>query len=277
MQKLGQHFLKNPDVLEKIISGVAPQKNDVVIEIGPGHGELTVPLIEKLSEFDGNLTSIEKDNELADVLITKYSESKNFAVVKGDALKLLPEVITSATESAITKNPSRRYKIIGNIPYYITGKLLRVISELENKPERAVFMVQNEVAERVCAVAPDMNRLAASVQFWAHPEIIAFVPKKDFSPPPKVDSAVMLLTTRTGEDEHAKTIHATHYYSAVRSIFAQPRKTLLNNISEAKRDASKEKIVGILNDMGIAHDIRPQNLKIEQIIAIARVFFTELE
>ena len=87
-------------------------------------------------------------------------------------------------------------KIVGNIPYYITGKLLRIISELEHKPERTVLLIQKEVALRICATPPDMNRLAASVQFWADAEIIAHVPRNDFSPAPEVDSAVVVLNAK---------------------------------------------------------------------------------
>ena len=164
-----------------------------------------------------------------------------------------------------------KYKLIANIPYYITGKLLRLMSDLEHKPERAVLMVQEEVAERICAEPPKMNRLAASVQFWADAKIVARVPKADFSPVPEVDSAVILLTTRA----RPQVLQAKKYYSAVRSIFAQPRKTILNNVKAgtAKQNLSKQEIEAMLDKIGIDPSARPQDLTVEGITSIAEVLF----
>ena len=163
------------------------------------------------------------------------------------------------------------WKLAGNIPYYITGKLLRLMSDLEHKPERAVLMVQEEVAERICAEPPKMNRLAASVQFWADAKIVARVPKADFSPVPEVDSAVILLTTRA----RPQVLQAKKYYSAVRSIFAQPRKTILNNVKAgtAKQNLSKQEIEAMLDKIGIDPSARPQDLTVEGITSIAEVLF----
>jgi len=159
------------------------------------------------------------------------------------------------------------YKIVGNIPYYITGKLLRVVSELPHKPERVVLLIQKEVAERICAAPPDMNRLAASVQFWAQPSIVSFVSKKDFSPPPEVDSAVIVLSTKTA---FATAIDPTLYYKTVRGVFAQPRKTIINNVAAMLSGVSKkEKIAEQLRSMGIDPEDRPQNLAVEQLITLA--------
>jgi 16S rRNA (adenine1518-N6/adenine1519-N6)-dimethyltransferase len=194
---------------------------------------------------------------------------------------------------------SKPYKIVGNIPYYITGKLLRVISELDQKPVRAVLMVQKEVAERICAVSPEMNRLAASVQFWADARIIAIVPKKDFSPPPEVDSAVIVLETKKwaldGTPAHGSAAHIDPelYYRAVRGIFAQPRKTLLNNImaidnalnekndkngpdDKPKMSHGKEVVAARLMECGIDPAARPQDLDIAQITLIANTLLGEI-
>ena len=167
------------------------------------------------------------------------------------------------------------YKIVGNIPYYITGKLLRTISELDHKPERTVLLIQKEVAERICAVPPAMNRLAASVQFWADAEIVAPVPRCDFSPAPEVDSTVIVLKTKDTRQNSAapggNVVEPALYYRAVRGIFAQPRKTLLNNLSAmAAKGISKDQIVEQLQKIGVNHTARPQDLGIEQIIAIAK-------
>lgn len=252
---LGQHFLKNRSVTRKIIEALHPTSGDVFLEIGPGHGELTIPLAEQCSEFGCKIIAIEKDGALADQLAEQSMKLKTFThveIIKGDALKILPTLA------------EKKYKLFGNIPYYLTGHLLRLVSELADKPERCVLMVQKEVAERILAQPPKMNRLAASVQFWANVEIIGAVPKSDFVPPPKVDSAILLLKI----DVVSKPTTADHYYAAVRTLFAQPRKTILNNLA-ANSQKNKEDIAQMLQSLGILPSARPQNLDIENIVTIA--------
>jgi 16S rRNA (adenine1518-N6/adenine1519-N6)-dimethyltransferase len=261
MKKLGQHFLKNASVIDKILKALEIEKNDRIIEIGPGHGELTVPLLDASERSGARITSIEKDHTLIAGLtaLGEKEKSGRLSIVEGDALKDLATTVAA--------DGSASYTIVGNIPYYITGKLLRVISELPQRPKRTVLMIQKEVAERVCATAPEMNRLAASVQFWADASIVTIVPRSDFSPAPDVDSAVILLETRAEEDG---SMDPALYYRAVRGIFAQPRKTLLNNVSAmADTKDKKMKISGSLKKLGIDPESRPQDLTIEHIIAIA--------
>ncbi|HUC31705.1 MAG TPA: 16S rRNA (adenine(1518)-N(6)/adenine(1519)-N(6))-dimethyltransferase RsmA [Candidatus Paceibacterota bacterium] len=272
MQKLGQHFLKNAAVLEKIVGALALADGERVIEIGAGHGELTAPLALAARKCNGTIISIEKDYALISAL-TELSQKETpglLSIIEGDALKLLPEIVAAEVLSA--KEP--RYKIVGNIPYYITGKLLRTISELEYKPERTVLLVQKEVAERICAAPPAMNRLAASVQFWADAAVVATVPKKDFSPPPEVDSAIVVLKTKSSTGKSMVTppaIEPALYYRAVRSIFAQPRKTLLNNLSVITGSGTpKDKLAEQLKEIGVDPAARPQDLNVEQITAIAK-------
>lgn len=276
MKKLGQHFLKNKSVLDTIVAALDLGEGDRVIEIGPGHGELTAPLLRASKNLDCFIICIEKDHALIAPLaeLARQERDGRLEIKEGDALKLLPEIASAAGTRGDTT-----YKIVGNIPYYITGKLLRTISELKNKPERTVMLIQKEVAERICAVAPEMNRLAASVQFWADAEIIARVPRKDFAPAPEVDSAVILLTTKIAHISTAtpamavQNIDPEEYYRAVRGIFAQPRKNLINNISAMLgKELSKIEIGEFLKKIAIDPESRPQNLTIEQIIAIAGIF-----
>jgi 16S rRNA (adenine1518-N6/adenine1519-N6)-dimethyltransferase len=259
MQKLGQHFLKNTAVLQTIANALEVQNGETVIEVGPGHGELTVPLIHIIKKSGGTAIAIEKDHSLIAPLVDldKEETAGLLEIIEGDALKLLPEIAAGLDH----------FKIAGNIPYYITGKLLRVISELKHRPERVVLLIQKEVAERICTAPPAMNRLAASVQFWADAAIIADVPRKDFSPPPDVDSAVIVLKIKS----LALSVDPEHYYRAVRTIFAQPRKTLLNNLSELADGADAKHTIGAkLEKLGIDPGSRPQNLSINQIVAIAK-------
>jgi len=281
MQKLGQHFLKNEAALEKIVAALALANGDRVIEIGPGHGELTVPLVAAARGNNGVIISIEKDRALVPALtdLGKKESPEVLSIIEGNALKLLPEVVARFSPRTQPKAANApRYKLVGNIPYYITGKLLRIISDLEHKPERTVLLIQKEVAERICAAPGEMNRLAASVQFWADVTIVAQVPRKDFSPPPKVDSAVIVLVSKSAAKKStargagaAPSIDPALYYSAVRGIFAQPRKTLLNNLSSATGGtAAKGGITTQLQKLGIDPAARPQELSIEAIIAIAK-------
>lgn len=182
---LGQHFLINKDKLREIIEALDLKDGDTVIEIGPGHGELTDGIMNYESGI--RVIAIEKDKNLATSLREKFLHNKNIQIIQGDVLDVLSSIIHNS--SFIIQN----YKIVGNIPYYITGYLLRILGELEEKPSLIVLTVQKEVAERVCAEPPRMNLLAASVQFWAKTEIVGYISKKDFQPAPEVDSAIIKL------------------------------------------------------------------------------------
>jgi len=261
MQKLGQHFLRNKSALHLIVDALDLKPGEIVIEIGPGHGELTI-LVEENTD-QKQWIAIEKDAALAKQLKEKFKENPQIRIVEGDALKILKDVPSLFP-------PASSFKIAGNIPYYITGHLFRLISELEQKPEKCVFTIQKEVAERITAKPPRMNRLAASVQFWAVPKIIKTLKAEDFSPPPKVDSAIIAL--EVGERK-ART-EEPRYYAAVRTVFAQPRKTILNNLKDGiKTKKSAVEISGILEKIGISPSRRPQDLDIADIAKIADAFF----
>jgi 16S rRNA (adenine1518-N6/adenine1519-N6)-dimethyltransferase len=244
MERLGQHFLKDEKALRKIAEALTIKAGEKVIEIGPGHGELTRELV----RLGAKVTAIEKDGLLATDLEKKFGE--NIRVVTGDALKLLPELASG-----------EKYKLTGNIPYYITGFLLRTIGELDPKPDLTVLMIQKEVAERLIDKPPRMNRLSASVGFWAEAKLLFNVPKKSFLPPPRVDSAVVLLGPKPeGGDQDA-------YYSLIRALFKQPRKTIWNNL----RDGGFKDVDNALKEGRINPQDRPQNLDIEDIINLSKI------
>ncbi len=276
MQKLGQHFLKNKPALKLIVKALELKPGETVIEIGPGHGELTEEI--RRESGGGRIIAIEKDERLAKELQKKREGEKNLEIVHGDALKFLKSF---PAPFSLLPTP---FKLVGNIPYCITGHLLRTISELEQKPERCVFTIQKEVAERIVAKPPRMNRLAASVQFWAEPKILKILPAKDFIPPPKVDSAIVRFNTLY---PIPNTPDPKKYYAAVRAIFAQPRKTILNNLSSvilitAKNpDCRQERIprqvrddiIKELEKIGVKPNARPQDLNMGDIIALATALF----
>lgn len=256
-KKLGQHFLKNKGAIKKIIDALDLQINDTVIEIGPGAGALTFPLLEKcqMSGIKCQVIAIEKDKNLAKNLELRIRNNEGVKIVIGDALKELPTIIRHSSFKI------QNYKVVGNIPYYITGKLLRTISELESKPARTVLMIQKEVAERIIAKPPKMNLLAAATQFWAEPKILFSLKPNDFDPPPKVNSAVIQLIPEKIPDSQ---FQISNYYRLLHIIFKQPRKTLANNLS-AGLGMPKEAIENRLKRSHIDKNARPQDLSLEEI------------
>ena len=281
-KKLGQHFLINKAAIKKIIAAldlspsgrfpVGGQNNDTIIEIGPGKGALTLPLVKQcqVPSAKCQVIAIEKDKALAETLTRKSVNSNwKLEIIEGDALKILPNLITNY-RLLITD-----YKIVGNIPYYITGKLLRILGDLITVPSghlpqgdnyklpitNIVLTIQREVAERITAKPPRMNLLAAAIQFWAEPEIIGYLKPADFSPSPKVDSAIMKLTPKKITNYQ---LPITNYYKLIKIIFKQPRKTLLNNLSSGLK-LNKTKTLEIMKAAGLSGDERPQDLSLEKI------------
>ncbi len=256
-EKLGQHFLINTGAITKIIAGLQLQKGEGVIEIGPGAGALTKPLAELCAQLNCKLQCIEKDPELVNSLASEFVSSQNVEIISGDALIELPKLTNQLTKQLAN------YKVVGNIPYYITGHLLRTIGELEHKPAVTVLMIQKEVAERLTAEAGANNLLAAATQIWADAELLFKLPPKDFDPPPQVWSAVIRLTQKKSQP----TLEAAKkYYDALHVIFKQPRKTLLNNLSEK---VSREEACELLESLKLPEKTRPQDLSLEQIQRLA--------
>ena len=271
--RLGQHFLINKKKIQQIIDALELKSGDTVIEIGPGNGELTDPLVNRLLDFRDKIIIIEKDHKFVEGLQEKFAQNKNIKIIEGDALKIIPELAKSYNLK------DKNYKLVGNIPYYITGYLLRIIGELKYKPSLIVLTIQKEVAERICALRqvqgkPQMNLLAASVQFWAKPEIIGYVPKKDFQPAPKVDGAIIKLTTN---NQLLITKEENKYYKFIKILFKQPRKTILNNLINAGRfdlpkidvNIRRPDLQKLLQKIGISPNDRPQNLTVKQIIKLS--------
>lgn len=235
---------------------------DFLVEIGPGNGELTLPLIKKGGFL--KLIAIEKDKDLAATL--KKYENDHFTVQEGDVLKKFPEIALENSQKMI---------VFGNLPYYATGKIFRMLWENQKSIKRGVFMVQKEVAERMMETPGAMNRLAAFVTSWSEPHIAFFVPREDFSPKPKVDSAIVVLTPKkNGLPEKLFSV----YEQFVRVLFAQPRKTALNNLSEFFNGTTAEKkrhAALFLEKAGVKIDARPQDINISTLIRLAEMLYNE--
>jgi len=209
---LGQHFLRNKKILEEIVRAGEISKRDVVWEVGPGHGELT----ELLAANAKKITAVEKDRDLIPLLQEKFRSNKGVKIIHGDALKI--------------KNREKKFKIVANIPYYITSRFLKNILTEKNKPELIVLMVQYEVAKRICAKPPEINLLALSVQAYGKAEFVRKVPRGNFSPPPKVDSAIVKISGISSKFFKKNEMGEKKFFEILRRAFQQKRKMLRHSL-----------------------------------------------
>jgi 16S rRNA (adenine1518-N6/adenine1519-N6)-dimethyltransferase len=180
-KSLGQNFLKSERALTEIIESAQIEKNEWVLEIGPGLGVLT----EKLLKNGARVLAVEKDKNLIEILNKKFQEE-----IKNDQLFILEQ---DALLLDINNSPikSSSYKIIANIPYYITGEILRLALSAWRQPKKIVFMLQKEVAKRICATDQKESLLSISVKIFGEPKLISIVKAGSFVPAPKVDSAIL--------------------------------------------------------------------------------------
>ena len=254
-QRLGQHFLKNESALAKIAQACVGA-GDVIIEIGPGHGELT----KYLAAGGARVIALERDGALSDEL-RKNKECAGVEIITGNALETFLVVVARLKKEGVS------YVVAGNIPYYITGHLLRTIGDLEYKPARVVLLVQKEVAQRMCALPPRMNLLAATVQIWSSPRIIFSVPRGSFAPPPDVDSAVVVLETAPLPFPAG---FLPRYFSFARALFKQPRKTIVNNLVSEKV-VKREAAIFLCHRAGVAPLQRPGTLDVGAVRTLFRL------
>lgn len=250
---LGQHFLKTPGPARALVRALKLEEGDTVVEIGPGHGELTKHL---LAAPHARVVAIERDVRLAASIVRSLGSDASLEVIHGDVREVLGEVAAKF---------GKKWKLAGNIPYYLTSYLIRQVGELAHPPERAALLMQKEVAERISAVPGEFTKLAAFTGAWAATEIVAHVPKTSFSPPPKVDSAILSFIRRENPVENRE-----EYDALVRRAFTQPRKTLLNNLAEEASD--KESLLQLLTAAGLSANARPQDLSVEIIERLAPKF-----
>lgn len=254
-KSLGQNFLRDETVIEQIFSIAQVEKNDWVFEVGPGTGALTEKLVSKVAK----LFALELDHELAERLKKQFVDSKKVSIVEGNILDVhLEELLRS---SGFAEHP---YKVIANIPYYITAPIIRTLLALPCQPQSLTLMVQDEVAERLAAKPGDMSLLSVMAQYYAHVEKKLFVPKEAFDPIPKVDSAVVhIVLKRAYDPEEDRKV-----FRLVRAGFAARRKTLANNLATSL-SVPRETVEEKLELLGLRKDIRAQALSIEQWEALA--------
>ncbi len=221
-KSLGQHFLLDHAALDKIVAAAELTSDDTVVEIGPGPG----PLTRKLADAAGRVIAVELDGRMVDLLRAEVTPGRAVEVVQGDILQ-------TDLRDLVTSRGATRYKVVANLPYYITSAVLRHILEASLPPTRVVVLVQREVAERIVARPPDMSLLAVSVQLFGAPRIVARVPAGAFYPPPKVDSAIVRLDVYPQPAEGVTDVAG--FFAVTRAGFGQKRKQLRNSLSQGLR------------------------------------------
>ncbi len=255
-KSLGQHWLNDLPTLEYICEEAKINATDTVLEIGPGTGNLTKLLVNYASQ----VVAVEFDQNLADQLPNRVKAS-NLQVVNQDILKF-----------DLTKLQPN-YKVVANIPYYLTSNLIRTLSESTNPPISAVLLVQKEVAQRISAPPGKMSLLSVSAQFYWHVGLGDIVPARLFSPPPKVDSQVITLDMRL--DPLFPDVEERQFFRLVKAGFASRRKTLLNSLAGGLR-TEKEAVQKALDACHISSGLRAQALSLENWYTVYKTF-TELE
>ncbi|MEA3337624.1 MAG: 16S rRNA (adenine(1518)-N(6)/adenine(1519)-N(6))-dimethyltransferase RsmA [Chloroflexota bacterium] len=215
---LGQNFLADPVHLDRIVEAAELSSDDLVLEVGPGVGTLTV----RLAARAGHVVAIELDQKLFPALEEVLSQSPNVTVIHGDILQLTPTQLTIDHRQFTIDD----YKVVANLPYYITSAAIRHLLTTDRPPTLLVLTVQREVAQRIVAQPPDMSLLAISVQFYAKPEIVARIPAGAFYPAPKVDSTILRL--RVGMNPAVQVASEDDFFRVVRAGFSQRRKQLRN-------------------------------------------------
>jgi len=266
-KSLGQNFLIDEQHLARIVAAAELTPDDTVLEIGPGFGVLT----RQLAAQAGRVIAVELDDRLITLLRAQFATQPHVSIVHGDILELTPSELVANPPSNIPHSAFRTphsYKVVANLPYYITSAVIRHLLETSQPPRLAVLMVQKEVAERICAEPGDMSLLAVSVQFYAQPTIVHQVPASAFYPRPKVDSAVLRLDILP--QPVVPDIAPDAFFGVVRAGFSQKRKQLLNTVS-AGLHIPKSEATTALNHAGIDPTRRAETLSLVEWGQLCRV------
>lgn len=261
-KKYGQNFLIDSHVLEKIMDAAEIDKDDCVVEIGPGIGTMT----QYLAERAGEVVAVEIDKNLIPILTETLADYKNVSIINEDILKVdLNRIVEE-------KNGGKPVKIVANLPYYITTPIIMGLFENHVPVKSITVMVQKEVADRM-QVGPgtkDYGALSLAVQYYAKPEIVAIVPPNCFIPRPNVASAVIRLTCHEKKPVEVK--DEKGMFALIRASFNQRRKTLANSLSNAQNlSLTREQVTEALESMQLSPTIRGEALTLEQFAALADI------
>ena len=256
-KSLGQHFLIDEEVLRAVASAAELTTSDVVMEIGPGLGVLT----KELAKRAGRVVAVELDSSLASALRQTLASAKNVTVVDGDILKLEPAALLQGQETA-------NYKVVANLPYYITSAVLRHFLEAKLKPRVMVVMVQKEVAEAIVAKPGRMSLLSVSVQLYGEPEIVSYVPARCFYPAPEVSSAILKVALYP---QPVVTKDSEGFFRLVRAGFCASRKQLANSLAQGL-GLPKARVLPLLEKAAIIPERRAETLTLTEWAELWQVY-----
>lgn len=262
---LGQHFLIDEGVLQTIIQAAELTPDDTVIEVGPGLGVLTRELAARVAR----LFSVELDGNLAVLLQKKLDSLSNVSIVNGNILDINPETMLKEAGLPEPTKGTLSYKVVANLPYYITSPVLRHFLTAPTKPQLMVVMVQREVAEAITAEPGQMSILSVSVQFYSRPEIVSLVPAGCFYPAPEVDSAILRIEVYP--TPAVAVSDQDGFFSLVRAGFSAARKQLANSLAQGLK-LPKPEALSLLQEAGIVPQRRAGTLTLEEWAGLWRVF-----
>lgn len=247
-KSLGQHFLIDGEVLGVIVKAAELTPEDTVVEVGPGLGILT----RELAQRAGNVIAVELDKELASLLQRQLSSLANLRVVNADILKVKLSQLLGGKSS---------YKVVANLPYYITSPVLRYFVESSPKPSLMVMMVQKEVGEAIVAGPGKMSLLAVSLQVYSEPKVVAYVPARSFYPQPKVDSVILRFDML--EEPAVKVADINSFFEVVKCGFSSPRKQIHNSLAHGLGIKASE-VAPLLKQADIDPQRRAETLSLEE-------------
>jgi 16S rRNA (adenine1518-N6/adenine1519-N6)-dimethyltransferase len=249
---LGQHFLVEEKYLDQIIEAAQPLDDKTVLEIGPGLGVLT----RRLSKEAKEVYAIEVDGRMVSILKTVCLKCTNLIVKEMDVRNFDP-------------SPLGNYKIVANIPYYLTSHIIRKFLEEKNKPEELIILVQKEVAERICAKPNKMSMLSVSVQFYGSPQLFGVVPREAFYPTPQVNSEIVKI--KTYATPLFSDVNPDKFFRLVKAGFGEKRKQLVNSLSSMGFD--KEDLEVLLKKAGVDSTRRAETLSLAEWRLIYKNFY----
>ena len=259
---LGQNFLADINHLEKIVDAAEVGAADVVVEIGPGLGALSVPLAERANQ----VVAVEVDPVMVSILNEEMTAHPNFQVVEADILKVDPAQLLAERLTGFDLGDP--YLVVANLPYYITSAIIQHLLEASHPPQRVVITVQKEVAQRIVAKPGDMSILAVSVQFYGEATLCHTIPASAFVPPPKVDSAVVRIDLY--DQPQVEIGRPADFFRVVKAGFSQKRKQLKNSLAAGLHRRQAD-VVDLMSSAGVDPTRRAETLSLPEWAALTKV------
>ncbi len=256
---LGQHFLVDSGAVDTILNTAQLTREETVVEVGPGLGVMT----DELAKLAGKVIAVELDGKLAGILKEKFGGAKQVEIINQDILKTDLAVLTG-------DRGTQAYKVVANLPYYITSAVIRHFLEATVKPSLLVLMTQKEVAQQITAPPGEMSLLSVSVQLYGEPKLVDIVPAGSFYPAPRVDSAILSIdvypTARVGIDD------VEGFFTLVKAGFSANRKQIINPLSH-QLAMERPDVLALLAKAGIDYHRRAETLTIAEWKRLFEVYY----